>query len=331
MPHRGSISKIFAAGLLCAGSLALPAIARDDESARLRAGLDCVYRMDYPGAEKILSEADSTPSAALVYYGGVAALNRFLDLGDTAALRRAERRFEKLSPRGDPSPALRGEDPERVRLYRGLAGFQLSYLASLCGQTFRSATLAFAARERLLSPAPLKAPEARASLMLYDYYRGRLLEHLPFVGAPEFPVTTFAKAADAAPAMREMLLFSLFWIHMDAKRFDSAAGVMGDFLSHYPDNRLARELRGVLLYRRGSLVEARGEHEKLREEYAELAKAPGRIPLGYYRAVGNLTRIRAALGDKQGATALRAEWNRGLEGPAGPWLPSVLKDDISRL
>jgi hypothetical protein len=329
MPHRGSISKIFAAGLFCAGLLALPADARDDEPALLRAALDRVYRMDYPGAEKLL--ADDSASAAIVYYGGVAALNRFLDWGDTAALRRAERRFEKLSPRGEPSPALRAEDPERLRLYRGLAGFQLSYLASLRGQTFRAASLALSARERLLSPAPLKAPEARASLMLYDYYRGRLLEHLPFVGPPDFPVAAFAKAADAAPAMREMLLFSLFWIHMDARRFDSAAGVTESFLTRYPDNRLARELRGVLLFRRGSLAEARGEHEKLRGEYAELAKAPSRIPLGYYRAVGNLVRVHAALGDKQGAEALRAEWNRGFEGPAGPWLPSVLKDEIRRL
>src|SRR5690606_4163078 len=124
-------------------------------------------------------------------------MNRFLDLGDTTALRRAERRWERLSPRGDAAPEFQGEDPRRLRLYRGLAGFQLSYLATLRGQSLRAATLALAARDRLLSPVPLDAPEARATLMLYDYYRGRILERLPFVGGPELPVAAFVKAADA--------------------------------------------------------------------------------------------------------------------------------------
>jgi hypothetical protein len=258
-------------------------------------------------------------------------MNSVLDGGDTAALRRAERRWETLSPRGDASPKLRDEAPERLRLYRGLAGFQLSYLASLRGQSFRALTLAFAGRYRLLTPAPLKAPEARATLMLYDYYRGRILDRLPLVGPPEFPVAAFLKAADAAPASREMLLFSLFWIHVEAQRFDSASAITEGFLTRYPDNRLARELRGSLAFRNGNPTGARQEYEKLREDYAELAKAPNRIPLGYYRATGNLVRIHAALGNRRETGTMRAEWNRGLTGSAGPWLPSSLKDDVSRL
>jgi hypothetical protein len=258
-------------------------------------------------------------------------MNRFLDWGDTAALRRAERRFEELSPRGDASPRLRGEDAARVRLYRGLAGFQLSYVASLRGHSFRAATLALAARDRLLSPSPLPDPEARASLMLYDYYRGRLLERLPFVDAPEFPVAAFRKAADASPGAREMLLFSLFWVHVDVKRFDEASAITEDFLTRYPGNRLARELRGSLAFRRGNPSESRAEYEKLREEYAEQAKAPGRIPLGYFRAVGNILRAQSAAGNRREVEALRKEWKRGLAGPAGPWLPAGLKEELSRL
>lgn len=334
MPHEGAISKILRTAVFCAWALVPAAVAAGTlvgEGATPRAGLDRVYRMDYAEAERLLATDPDSPSPALLYYGGVAAMNRFLDWGDTAALRRAERRFEELSPRGDPSPRLRGHDPERVRLYRGLAGFQLSYLASLRGQTFRAATLALAARDRLLSPSALADPEARANLMLYDYYRGRLLERLPFVGPPEFPVAAFAKAADAAPAAREMLLFSLFWIHVDAKRFDSAAAITESFLTRYPDNRLARELRGSLCLRSGNPAGARAEYEKLREEYAELAKAPGRLPLGYYRAVGNLLRAQTALGNRREAEALRKEWNRGLEGASGAWLPAGLKEAIDRL
>jgi hypothetical protein len=86
------------------------------------------------------------------------------------------------------------------------------------------------------------------------------------------------------------------------------------------------------LFRSGNPSGALAEYEKLREEYSELAKAsPDRLPLGYYRAVGNLARIRAALGDRREAEALRSEWNRGLGEAAGPWLPAGLKDELSRL
>ncbi len=341
MPHRGAISKIFPTALLFASLLASlasatfaeprPKAAETDVAADIRAGLDHLYRMEYEEAERRLMGDPEARSAARLYHAGIAAMNRFLDWGDTAALGRAEARWEELSPRGAPSPRLSGEDPERLRLYRGLAGFQLSYVASLRGQGLRAAALAFVARDRLLSPSRHPAPEARAALMLYDYYKGRFLERLPFVPSPDFPVEEFLEAAEAAPASRETLLFSLFWIHVDAGRFDSAAAITEGFLHRYPGNRLARELRGSLAFRAGDPAASRAEYEKLREEYARIAKGPGRLPLGYYRSVGNLARARVAVGDRQGAANLRAEWNRGLAGASGAWLPSGLKAEVARL
>lgn len=334
MPHRVAISKIFATAFLFASLLAAPAAALrggDEESADIRAGLDRLYRMDYAEAEKRIAGEPGQRSAARLYYAGIAAMNRFLDLGDTAALRRAEESWEELSPRGAPSPRLRGEDPERLRLYRGLAGFQLSYAATLRGHPLRAAALAFAARDRLTSPFRHPAPEARAALMLYEYYRGRFLERLPFVPGPEFPVASFREAAEAAPASRETLLFSLFWVHVDAGSLDSAAAIIDAFLGRYPENRMGRELRGSLAFRAGDPAASRAEYEKLREEYARVAREPGLLPLGYYRAVGNLARARAAAGDLEEAAALRAEWNRGLAGPSGPWLPSGLRAELAAL
>jgi hypothetical protein len=116
---------------------------------------------------------------------------------------------------------------------------------------------------------------------------------------------------------------------VDARRFDPAASIAEAFLARYPENRLAREMRGSLLFRRGDAAEALAEHERLREEYAELSKTPNRLPLGYYRAVGNLARIRASRGDAREAEVLRVEWRRGLRGPAGPWLPAGLKADLA--
>jgi tetratricopeptide (TPR) repeat protein len=301
-----------------------------DEEAIVSAGLDRMYRMDYPAAEETFLKGLHAQSPARPYFAGIACLNRFLDWGDTAALRRAEAHWEALSPRGDPPRHLRGTDPDRLRLYRGLAGMQLSYTASLRGQRVRPATLALAA-ERQLRPLEAEAPEARAAMMLFDYYRGRLLERLPFFGTADFDVPGFTAAANESPPLREMFLSSLFWIHFDQKRFDAAQAVTRNFLETYPDNRLAREMRADGLYHAGRFAGARTEQEKLREEYALLAKTPGRLPLGYFRAVGNLARIHDALGQRREAEARLAEWRQAGRTGAAPWLPPSLKRDLAAL
>ena len=316
----------FATGLHAqpAGTSSLPVI---------RQALDRLYRMDYPGAEETLLEGLPATSPARPYFAGTICLNRFLDWGDTVALARAERYLEKLAPSDGPAPAFPGADPAEVRLYRGLAGIQQSYIASLRGQRLRPASLALTARRQLL---PLGAPEARATLILYDYYRGQILGKLPFVDAAEFPFAEFQRAADASPTLRDMFLSSLFWILVDKAdkgdkgRIDQALRIINAFLERYPDNRMAREMRGSALYRGKRFAEARTEYENLREEYMGLKKSPDRLPLGYYRAVGNLARIYAALGLRPEAEARLAEWNRAGRSGVAPWLPASLKDDLAK-
>ena len=291
--------------------------------------------MDYAGAEALLLEDLPASNPAQAYYAGTVCLNRFLDWGDTAALSRAERYWAKISPHDDLDDAKRAglrADPDELRLYRGLAGFQQSYAASLRGQRLRPATLALAARQQLL---PLDRPEARATLILYAYYRGQILGKLPFVGAAEFPVAEFRQAADASGGLRDMFLSSLFWVLLDpannrnpGENLKAALRIADAFLERYPGNRMGREMRGSALYRAGRFQEARAEYENLREEYQGLRKYPGRVPLGYYRAVGNLARIYAALGMRPEAEARLAEWNRAGRSAVGPWLPASLKEDL---
>jgi tetratricopeptide (TPR) repeat protein len=291
----------------------------------VRQALDRLYRMDYPGAEETILAGLPPSSPARPYYAGTICLNRFLDGGDTAALARAERYLEKLSPNGGPSTAPSEELKAELRLYRGLAGFQQSYIASLRGQRVRPAALAHAARKQLL---PLGAPEARATLILYDYYRSQILGKLPLFEATELPLAEFQRTADASP-LRDLFLSSLFWIHVDKGRIEPALRIADGFLERYPGNRLAREMRGSALYRGKRFAEARAEYEALREEYQWIRKSPERLPLGYYRAVGNLARIYAALGMRPEAEARLAEWNRAGPSGAGPWLPASLREDLA--
>src|SRR5690606_18113877 len=146
---------------------------------------------------------------------GLVALNRFVDWGDTAALARAEASWAPLSPRGAPDPVFTGAAPDSLRLYRGLAGMQLSYAASLRGHHLKATALALAARRQLEG---LAFPEARAAAQLYDYYRARLLGRLPLVRDATFDTATFLDAARRSPDLREVLLGSLFWIHLDHAR-----------------------------------------------------------------------------------------------------------------
>jgi tetratricopeptide (TPR) repeat protein len=314
----------------------LCAIPASDEVTLVRTALDQVYRMEYAAAEETLTKGLPPESPARPYFAGLACMNRFLDWGDTVALRRAEGYWEKLSPRGEPSKLFEKTSARELRLYRGLAGVQLSYAASLRGQRIRSAGLALAARDRL---DDLPDSEARATLLLFDYYRGRFLEKLPFVDEPDFDLEAFSEAIRGAPALREMFQGSLFWIHMDHRRFGAAQALATDFLERYPGNRLMRQMRGDAFLKAGKLAEARATYEKLREEYAGLASGTGgggvggsgRLPLGYYRCVGNLARIEAAAGNKRETKALKAEWTRAERLGLMPWLPPVLQRDLDRM
>jgi hypothetical protein len=284
--------------------------------------------MDYASAEETFLRELPAQSPARPYFSGIACMNRFLDWGDTTALRRAEAHWEVLSPRGEPPPNSRDIDPERLRLYRGLAGFQLSYAASLRGQNFRAAAFAFSARRQLQG---LQSPEARATLMLYAYSRGRILEHLPFVQAPDFDVAAFVRAAEASASLREMFRASLFWIHIDHRHYVAARDLAEDFQNRHPDNRLARQMRADGLYHGGDLAAARLEYEKLREEYAAFPKAVGRLPLGYFRATGNLARIHAALEERHDMQSRLADWKRAERLGLMPWLPRGLARDLAGL
>jgi predicted Zn-dependent protease len=322
---------------LITGAQALAAtIPAPTEVTVVREALDQVARMEYAAAENQLITEIPASSPARPYFAGLAAMNRFLDLGDTNALRRAERYWEALSPRGDPSPLFKKTDARTLTLYRGLAGMQLSYSASLRGERLLSTRIALAARSKLEEAQTL--PEARLALMLFDYYRGRLLQKIPFVTEASFDAQVFENRTIEVPLLRDMFLGSLFWIHVDNGRYAAAEAITADFLRRYPGNRLARQMRGAVLYRAGRYEEARELQETLKTEfaaaYAGYPKSAGLLPLGYYRAVGNLARVSKAeqakgMGRGRDLTTLMAEWRKAEKAGLMPWLPPVLKRDLS--
>ncbi len=293
--------------------------------------LDRMLRMEYAAAEKTLITGLSETAPPRPYFAGLVCLNRFLDEGDTSALSRAEGYWASLTRPEEPSNGSLGADLLEARLYRGLAGLQLAHVSALRGARLRSASQAYSARRQL---AALEAPEARMSLMLYDYWRDRILEKLPLVRAAEFPLEEFSEMADASRHMETPFRFALFWIHLDAGRPDSGRLLVEEFLARYPDHRLAREMRAVALFRLDLLAEARAEQEKLRKEYAALARTASCaacLPLGYYRATGNLARIAALLGPADESATLHAEWSLAAASDIGRWLPESLRRDLSRL
>jgi hypothetical protein len=327
------------AGVAAAKSGA-PAFLTPDEAVVVRQAIDHMSRMNYDAAETGLTRGLPTTSPARFYFAGLAVMNRFVDLGDTNALRRAEAYWEPLTPKGAPHPHFKKTNTDLLNLYRGLTGMQLSYAASLRGQQFRSTTMALASRPLLKSlvsesEAPgerrSKYPEAQASLQLFEYYRERLLSKLPLIDNTEFDVKSYRLAAEGSPPLRDMFLASLFWIHIDQGQFAAAEAVSSEYLTRFPQNRLARQMHASGLYRWGRLEEAYRITLDLKSEYSKLPRDPGTLPLGYYRAVGNLARLAAARGMDREAEALKVEWMKAEKAGLTPWLPSVLRRDLARL
>lgn len=320
-----------------AAFLSVPAIANGLFEPRydslLMAAMDQNFRMNYAAAESSLAKIPDD-HAARPYFMGLGCLNRFKDLGDTAALRRAEMFWNRLLPRNASSEHFK-EDSVSLKLYRGMGSLQLSYIASLRGATLRSASLALTARGQFL-PVTGRA-ESDAGLALFDYYREHTLEKirfLPFVNPDtKIPLIQLKAAANQSRYLRDGLLVSAFWIHVDRREIDSALHIADDFLRRYPRNRLARQMRGSALFRGGQLAEAKKEYEALLLEYRALKDSlpSGYLPLGYYCSVANLARIDAGLGLQTETRALMTEWQKARNSRLDPWFPTSLKKDLEHL
>ncbi len=294
----------------------------------LLSAMDQTFRMDYAKAESTVTQLPfDAPERP--YFAGLACVSRFQDLGDTAALRRGENFWNKLVE----SPRSFHGDSAQVLLYRGLAALQLSYVASIRGSTFRAASMAWTARGLLLPIAG--RPEADAGLALFDYYREHVLEKirfLPFVNPnADLPFQRLEAAVNNSRYLHDGLRVSVFWIHVDRKETDSALKIVDAFLMRYPNNRLARQMRGSALYRGGRLNEARLVYEGLLPEYTALKTTSPNFPaIGYSSSVGNLARIYFGLGMKAQAGARLAEWRALCRSGLEPWLPTSLKKDLEK-
>jgi tetratricopeptide (TPR) repeat protein len=300
----------------------------------LLALMDRVYRADYAAADSIAAGLPDGPARA--YFRGLVGINRFSDLGDTAALFAADRAWDRLDRAGDSAGSAIRNDPN-YPLYRGLAELQMSYVANLTGGRIRSALLGRKA-VKLLAPLARFA-EAECALALYDYYKAQLLEGvdwLPFVAKAdrEKPLQALETAIPRSRYLQEILRTSLLWIYYDLGRYDLGRKHIEAFLARYPGNRPYRAMLADFRFRQGDVDSAGRIHERLAAEYRDLQTAypaPAYLPLGYLSSVGNLAKISASRKQGEPLKAQLAIWYSPRYGGVMKWLPASLRHEVDSL
>ena len=297
------------------------------DSLILRA-LDLLYRMDYSAADSAFNTLPDIPARS--YFRGLVLVNRFNDLGDTAALFRAKALWEKF----DQSTSATANNNQA--LYRGLTELQLSYVAGVTGRQIRAARLGRQAIGKV-RPFAGKA-EADAAMALYDYYKASLLkgvDWVPFVTADEeAPLAKLEKAIPESRYLREILQTTLLWLYYDREKFATGLGLIEAFLKRYPENRLYRQIQADFYFRKGDVALARSLHEELRREYTELGKAypsPPYLPIGYLSSVGNLAKIYASQKQPELMEGQLKVWQAPEFRSLMDWLPSSLKREVKSL
>jgi hypothetical protein len=297
------------------------------------AALDHIYRGEYDDADAALATLPGGPARA--YFRGLVRVNRYEDLGDTAALFQAKALWDGLDRAADTAASPRLRDPN-YPLYRGLAELQLSYVASVTGERFQAARLGRKA-VGLLRPLSGLA-EAEAALALYDYYKAALLKGvswLPFVDADkERPLKRLEGAVPRSRYLRDVLQTSRLWILYDATRYDAGVPDIQAFLGRFPRNRAYRQMLADFRYRQGDLDGARSLHEALLSEYQELGRkypSPAYLPLGYLSSIGNLAKIDASQKRRDSLEKHLAVWNAAGYKETKKWLPASLVREVDAL
>jgi tetratricopeptide (TPR) repeat protein len=296
--------------------------------------MDRVYRADYAAADSLAKGLPDVP--ARTYFRGLIGINRFNDLGDTAALFAADRAWENLDRAADSTASVFRKDAN-YPLYRGLAELQMSYVANITGGRIRSALLGRKA-VKLLAPMA-QFSEAKAALALYDYYKAQLLEGvdwIPFVAKAdrEKPLQDLESAIPKSRYLQEILRTSLLWIYYDLGRYDQGQKHIEAFLSRYPGNRPYRAMLADFRFRQGDVDSAARIHERLAAEYRGLQAiypSPAFLPLGYLSSVGNLAKISASRKQSEPLKAQLAIWYSPQHSGMMKWLPASLRREVDSL
>jgi hypothetical protein len=296
--------------------------------------MEGIYAAEYNTADSILSALPDGPGRA--YFRGLVGINRFNDLGDTAALSAAENLWDRLDRAGDSASSILRRDPN-YPLYRGLAQLQSSYVANLRGGRIRSALLG---RKAVKTLAPLRRfAEAEAALALYDYYKAEIIEGvdwIPFVSKAdrERPLRMLTDAIPRSRYLNVVLHTSLIWIYYDLGRYAQGVGHIDAFLAAHPRNRPYRAMFADFRYRQGNLDSAQAIHVALAAEYLALGRNPpvsGLLPLGYLSSVGNLAKISASRKRRDELDRHLAVWNSPGYGDTMKWLPASLRREVDSL
>lgn len=300
--------------------------------------IESVNRMNYSEADSVLK---SIPiSTTRIYFQGLVDLSRFNDLGDTAALWRAEGSWQKLIQGQDSLLQLKHHskklDEINNGIFLGLSELQLSYIDNLKGEKLRSTRMGMKAISHLkLFPG---IAEAIAAIALYNYYKADLLKGVnwvPFVHVDTLgPISQLETAIHHSRYLKNVFETSLLWLYYDQKKYAEGLIRINHFLDLYPQNRLYRQMKADFLFREGDSKNAKEIHESLYAEYARLKSASATvnfIPIGYLSSLGNLIKINHA----ENQTKLMSEqlliWNSPEAQKNMSWLPKSLKKEVEML
>lgn len=296
----------------------------------IRQSMNAAFALDDKMAHKILFDSLPASNPSAQYFNGLLHMTRFGDLGDTASLRKAEDIFNKLADgKSTPTDSLLHK---KYGPFRGLAFLQLSYIASLRGQTFRTA-LAARKGQQILEKFP-EITEVKAALLTLAYYKSALLSRfnwLPLVHTESsVPREKLANLNLEQSPLQEFFMGGLLWMYYDAKKMDRAHTLAKQLLKLHPESRIFLEYRADCLFRLGQIEEADVIYQSLEKKYKEqFSKSPCTpcLPIGEAAAIGNQIKVSKALGQRERESKLRQRWNSPSISTAHRWLaPSLLRE-----
>lgn len=267
-------------------------------------------RTEYSKALALAQTLKSRHPAAGCVFNSMVLVSRFDDMGDTLALRRANRELDTCKASG---------------LWEALRLFELGYTHSVLGSSLQAALKTRSAANHFKQS---RDPDAQAFYAIYAYYVDQLtagISWMPFVSDRRVEYLA-ALSKGAAQSHLYWPLFStpLVWIHYDRKEYSRALLVVDNMLKRSPGHPVFIQIRADVLFMLKRYPEAATLYEYSAKQYQQRT---GRS-LRYWCAVGNLARIYQQMGKPTEAQ----RWADLLKDPAFAgvkrWMPASLMDDL---
>ena len=229
------------------------------------------------------------------------------DLGDTAALFKANESLEKCKAQG---------------LWQGLQMFELGFVQSETGHSFKGAMKTRSAAKLFEDSKEL---DPQAFYAIYAYYVDQSFSWLPFKSDNRSHyLSVLDSASKVSKRFWPLFLTPLIWMYYDKEDFKKGLDLSERGLRKSPNHPVLLQIKADMLYRLKRYDEAAKIYEQSAESYL---KRTGKS-IRYWCSVLNLIRIYNDKGDQKAAQA----WREKLKDPAykalEKWMPGSLMDDL---